>query len=206
VSDAPRRTAEGLLVAARALAGHHVIVTHKGGVGQAVERALGLSPRNDEVDDPIAGVEVKTLPLTVAGAVVEDTYVTMATVETLARETWATSRVRRKLSCVLFVPVVRDDAAGRVVIGAAFLWRPSPSEEATLRADWEDLADLVARGFGFAVRASRGRALQLRPKAASSRHTRVARVADEDVRLRPQGFYLRRAVTQRLLHDAVIMP
>jgi len=204
-------TPEGLLAAARALAGRRVahaeIVANKGGVGVAVERALGLKPRFDDIDDPVAGVELKTLPVSAAGAVNEDTYVTMASIESLARETWATSRVRKKLACVLFVPVVHGapGAGDDVVVGAGFLWRPSAAQEAQLRADWEDLADLVAQGLGFAVRASRGRFLQLRPKARSSWHTREATVAGEAVVVRPQGFYLRRALTQALVRDAVIV-
>jgi DNA mismatch repair protein MutH len=71
-----------------------------------------------------------------------------------------------------------------------------------LRADWEDLADLVANGLGFAITARRGRALQLRPKAANAGVTRRQRnVAGDDYDGRPQGFYLRRAFTQRIVDD-----
>ena len=56
----------------------------KGFVGQWVERALGLKPRFDDVDDPASGTEVKTLPVRIGprGArVVEGTFVTTASVE-----------------------------------------------------------------------------------------------------------------------------
>ena len=188
----------------------------KGGVGQYIERALGLSPRFDEVDDPESGVEVKTLPVAFRGDVTmvqQGTFVTSASTDSLLGESWSTSRVRRKLSRVLFVPIVEvGDRApvdgGRAplqrLVGTAFLWSPPPDVGVQLRADWEDLSDLVARGLGFAVTARRGVYLQVRPKARDAEYLRRARVVDDDdVLLRPQGFYLRRIVTMRALQEAI---
>jgi DNA mismatch repair protein MutH len=205
------RRALELLHAARRLAGLEVTSVAgrgKGGVGQSVERALGLSPRFDEVDDPDSGVEVKTLPVRLCddvATVTEVTFVTTATPESLITETWLTSRARRKLRRVLFVPVVHDDN-DIVRFGAAFYWQPTPADDAVLRKDWEDLSDLVARGLGFAVTSRRGRWLHLRPKARDAAHTRRAGTVDEDgVVVRPQGFYLRRSLTQRVLEGAVVV-
>jgi DNA mismatch repair protein MutH len=126
--------------------------------------------------------------------VLESTWVASAVPATLADETWPTSLVRRKLAHVLFVPI----ADGRVQ--RAFLWSPSQDEERVLRADWEDLADLVANGLGFAVTARRGTALQLRPKAANASERTTARtVGGDEVVIPPQGFYLRRAFTQQIV-------
>ena len=204
-----------MLARARSLAGLRVdelaatagmLGTHKGSVGQRVERALGLKPVFDDIDDPVSGVEVKTLPVKVGRggpSVQEVTWVTSASVESLITETWATSRVRKKLQRVLFVPVVvgrSDEGAAEVArVGAAFVWEPDADEEAMLRADWEDLSDLVARGLGFAVTSQRGQALHLRPKGRDARHVRTAQLVDDEVILRPQGFYLRRGFTQGLL-------
>ncbi|HEY1099254.1 MAG TPA: MutH/Sau3AI family endonuclease [Myxococcota bacterium] len=203
--------AQALLARARRLAGRVVDDVdavhggmpgaHKGGVGQRIERALGLRPVFDDVDDPDSGVEVKTLPVKIGRngpSVQEVTWVTSATVERLIDETWATSRVKKKLQHVLFVPIVVEGTAS-ARIGAAFLWQPDLHEEALLRADWEDLSDLVARGLGFAVTSKRGQALHLRPKARDAQQVRHARAVDDDIVARPQGFYLRRAFTQALL-------
>jgi DNA mismatch repair protein MutH len=84
-------------------------------------------------------------------------------------------------------------------VGTAFLWSPSDDDERVLRADWEDLSDLVARGLGFAVTARRGRVLQLRPKAPDARTFRTIDVDGESVRVRPQGFYLRTRFTQAIV-------
>lgn len=216
VDDADPARARALLHAARRLAGVDVasLGGHgKGGVGQRVEQALGLAPRFDEVDDPDSGVELKTLPVRLRdgrATVTEVTFVTTATTDSLIGETWANSRARKKLQQVLFVPVVdvgvENEDGGPVRLGAAFLWRPDADEAAQLRADWEDLSDLVARGLGFALTSRRGVWLHLRPKARDSAQTRRAiTVDDDDVVLRPQGFYLRRTLTQRLLEQAVVV-
>ncbi|MBM4283361.1 MAG: DNA mismatch repair protein MutH, partial [Deltaproteobacteria bacterium] len=204
-----RARARALLAAARALAGRAVddiappapdSARNKGGAGQRLEAALGLSPRFDDVDDPASGVELKTLPLRVDAdgrpRVLEATFVTSATAADLVHETWATSRAHKKLRRVLFVPVER--ASGRV--GTAFLYEPDAATTAVLRADWEDLADLVARGLGFACSSRRGTILHLRPKAKDASVVTHVDVVDEaDAVLRPQGFYLRRSFTQALV-------
>jgi DNA mismatch repair protein MutH len=160
---------------------------------------------------PSLGIEVKTLPVEPwegqGGRVCESTWVCFASPEAIAQETWSSSRVRKKLARVLFVPV--EGGAVPVEarrVGTAFLWSPDEEEDAILRRDWEDLADLVAHGLGFAVSARRGRALQLRPKARDASVRRTARSADgETYEDAPQGFYLRRAFTQRIV-DRIFAP
>ncbi len=193
-----------ILARAHALAGRTVsslgVAVGKGGVGELVERALGL-PRSSAPgpDFAAAGVEVKTLPVD-GGRVVESTWVCSASPESIKEETWATSRARAKLARVLFVPVEARGEQRRV--GTAFLWSPGEDDERALRADWEDLADLVAHGLGFAVTARRGRFLQLRPKARDARVERSATdVAGVAYRAPPQGFYLRRVFTQRVVDE-----
>jgi len=194
-----------LLSKAHSLAGRHVASlgsrAHKGGVGELVEIALGLTPGSSpEPDVASLGIEVKTLPVQ-NGKVIESTWVCSATPSSILEETWSTSRVRKKLARVLFVPVEGGDVpvdARRV--GTAFLWSPNLDDEAILRRDWEDLADLVAHGLGFAVSARRGTALQLRPKAKDNTVRRTSiDVAGESYEHAPQGFYLRRPFTQGII-------
>jgi DNA mismatch repair protein MutH len=159
-------------------------------------------PRFDDVDDLASGVEVKTLPFGFNRAgrarVRQSTFLTSASLTSLAAERWDTSRVKKKLTRVLFLPIDVDSAR----IGTAFLYEPNDVDIAAFRADWEDLADLVARGLGFAITARRGRLLQLRPKAKNATVTMQATTVDgDDIVLRPQGFYVRRVLTQRLIDD-----
>jgi DNA mismatch repair protein MutH len=176
----------------------------KGAVGELIELALGITPSSAPTPDvPTLGIEVKTLPVE-GDRVVESTWVCSASPESLKEETWLTSRAKAKLSRVLFVPVESAKVTSeKRRIGTAFLWSPDDAQESLLRADWEDLADLVSHGLGFAVTARRGRALQLRPKAKNAGVRRSATRVDGDrYLLAPQGFYLRRSFTQSIV-DAV---
>lgn len=200
----------GYLERARSLAGLPIAslldayddgALHKGSVGTAVERALGIAPSSAPTPDvPELGLEVKTLPVA-DGRVLESTWVCTAPPEALARETWATSCARAKLSLVLFVPVEGAPiAVDKRRVGTSFVWAPNDDEERVLRADWEDLSDIVANGLGFAVTARRGVALQLRPKAANARVRNTQRSVDGDeYEGAPQGFYLRRSFTQAIV-------
>ncbi|MCC7110810.1 MAG: DNA mismatch repair protein MutH [Deltaproteobacteria bacterium] len=201
-------TEDALLARARALAGLPLsrlaggeALRGKGAAGELIERALGIAPSSrPEPDVPALGIEVKTLPVR-HGRVAQSTWVCSASPGAIAEETWATSRARAKLARVLFVPI--DVSAAALLerrVGTAFLWSPDEAEEATLRADWEDLADLVAKGLSTSLSARRGQALQLRPKAKDASVTRRYALADGDTwEGRPQGFYLRRPFVQRLV-------
>ena len=183
---------------------------NKGWIGQLLEDVLGATAGSKaQPDFPHLGVELKTLPVTPLGAPRESTYVCTLHLETASTETWESCWVRRKLSCVLWVPIVGEAATplAQRRVGAPLLWRPSPEEEATLRADWEELTELVALGELWQLDARRGRALQVRPKAADGASTTWAMDADgEWVRANPRGFYLRASFTKAVLSKAFLLP
>jgi len=174
----------------------------KGKVGELVERALGLARSHAAAPDLASmGIEVKTLPVDAGGRVHESTYVCRLGQEDVRDAPWARSRARKKLARVLFVLV--EPAALALAerrIGRALLWSPDADEDAILEADYEDHRDLVVRGLVDLVSASRGHALQVRPKARDAA-TR-GRGFDDDgerVRVAPRGFYLRPTFTARVL-------
>jgi DNA mismatch repair protein MutH len=176
---------------------------HKGFIGSLVERALGTSAGCLPIPDfPHLGVELKTLPMLASGRARESTFVCSASFEGLKEETWASSRVLRKLAHVLFVPVEHDRSrpASERRLGRPVYFEPDEAEEAVLRADWEDLAALLAAGLADAVSARRGVALQVRPKAANATVKRQA-TGEEGERFctLPRGFYLRRTFTEAAL-------
>jgi DNA mismatch repair protein MutH len=174
---------------------------HKGWIGTLLEAALGATASNRPVPDFEAlGIELKTLPLDEAGRVRETTFVCSAAMDGSLARTWRESRVWHKLSRVLWVPVVGTGSPGTRVIGQAVLWSPDADEEAVLEADWTELSDLLALGEHWQVDASRGRALQLRPKAAhGDALTWTLGEEGEWVQEGPRGFYLRTAFTHALL-------
>lgn len=177
----------------------------KGFVGTLVERALGgASGSRPEPDFPELGIELKTLPV-MGGKVRESTFVCTAPQREAAEREWESSRVRHKLARVLFVPIEADPrvAPAHRRIGAAFVWSPRPDEEATLRADWEELTGAIGAGAVESLDATRGVYLQLRPKGASSRARVVAYDADgAPFRAPMRAYYLRARFTALLLDRA----
>jgi DNA mismatch repair protein MutH len=179
---------------------------HKGAAGTLIERALGADGGSRHGPDFAAlGIEVKTLPVDARGRAVESTFVCCVP-QRSKDESWERSPVRAKLARVLWIPIETHAPFAERRIGSALLWSPSPALEETLRADWEDLAELLASG-AERISARHGRALQLRPKAhdASVR----LRGADPDgapALEAPRGFYLRRWVTRQVLEEAGLAP
>lgn len=175
----------------------------KGKIGELIERALGAVAGNLDLPDfPHLGVELKTIPVDRLGRVRESTYVCAIDLERLVREEWASSRARRKLACVLWMPV--EAAAGLPLperhVGTPCLWRPSHDEEALLAADWTALAGLIATGGVEELSAHLGEALQIRPKAAdASVRTQAPGPDGEPLPTVPLGFYLRARFTEALL-------
>lgn len=175
----------------------------KGTVGQLLELALGASAGSKaEPDFPHLGIELKTIPIDAQGAPLESTYVCVAPMSGFALERFEDSWVYRKLSRVLWVPVLasRDIPLAQRTIGQAFLWRPSPAELATLQQDWEELMELLRLGQLSQIKGQHGVALQLRPKGANSQALTDALNEDgATVQALPRGFYLKTSFTRALL-------
>ena len=182
----------------------------KGFVGGLLERALGATAGSRALPDfPELGIELKTLPVDRAGAPVESTFVCTIPLTEIGQVEWEDSRVRRKLSIVLWVPVEgeRQIPVGERRIGQALLYRLTPEDEAVLRADWEELAGYIGRGHVEALTGHLGKFLQIRPKAAHSRARRVGIDADGvPFAALPKGFYLRPSFTGALLRRHFALP
>ncbi len=176
---------------------------HKGWLGELIEAALGATGGSrPQVDFPRLGIELKTLPIDDTGRPRESTWVCAAPLDGFVGERWETSRVRAKLAHVLWLPVqstptvpLRDRR-----IGTPLLWEMDPESEAVLREDWDELSELIRLGQLADIDARKGTWLQLRPKAANARVTRLTLDEVGDwVHANPRGFYLRTAFTKRLL-------
>ncbi len=182
----------------------------KGFVGGLVERALGASAGSRALPDfPELEIELKTLPVDRAGAPLESTFVCTIPLTEIGDVEWADSRVRRKLSRVLWVPVEgeRSIAVAQRRIGQALLYRLTEDDEAQLRQDWEELAGLIGRGHVESLTGHLGRFLQIRPKAAHSRARRLGFDADGvPFAALPRGFYLRASFTRALLQRHYALP
>lgn len=177
-------------------------VRHKGWIGGLLERALGAhSGSRPEPDFAHLGVELKTLPINARGRPRESTYICVAALDGRA-QSWDLSLVRKKLACVLWVPVEAGPSLPlpQRRIGTPFLWRPTPAQELQLRKDWEEIMEAVAVGQLSQISARQGRWLQLRPKAADARaHTPAFDDDGSPGPTLPRGFYLRSLFTAQLI-------
>ncbi len=174
---------------------------HKGWVGTLMEAALGATGGSAAVRDfPELAVELKTIPVDGDGQPLESTYVCTAPLGQELLVPWEESWLWAKLSRVLWIPILGSGPLGQRTVGRALLWTPSPGQEATLRADWEELSDLLALGHFDQLDATWGEALQVRPKGRSSRDRTWALDADGQwVLASPRGFYLRRTFTRKII-------
>lgn len=177
----------------------------KGWVGQLMEHALGASAGSQALPDfPQLGIELKTLPISQLGKPLESTYVCIAPLTGITGQLWQDSWVCRKLSHVLWLPILaeRQIPLKDRVIGQGFLWQPSPAQQRLLQQDWEELMELISLGGIANIRGAHGKVLQLRPKGADSKALTKAVGADgAPIQTLPRGFYLKSSFTQAILQQ-----
>lgn len=177
----------------------------KGWVGQLMERALGATAGSQALPDfPDLGIELKTLPINQLGKPLESTYVCLAPLTGVIGQQWQDSWVCRKLSHVLWLPILaeRHIPLAQRVIGQGFLWQPSLEQQALLQQDWEELMELISLGGIAKIRGAHGKVLQLRPKGADSKAlTRAVGANGEPIHTLPRGFYLKSHFTEAILQQ-----
>jgi DNA mismatch repair protein MutH len=175
----------------------------KGWTGQLLEQVLGADASSlAEPDFRTLGVELKTLPLLGNGQPKESTYVCTVPLQSEGESSWQHSWVRRKLQCVLWLPVEADPGIPlpQRRVGSALLWQPNPHQQAILQQDFEEHMDLILLGRIDEISAHHGTYLQIRPKAAD--HTALRITTDNEgnrVKTLPRGFYLRSTFTAEIL-------
>ncbi|MGL1958920.1 MAG: DNA mismatch repair endonuclease MutH [Colwellia sp.] len=177
---------------------------NKGWIGLLLEYVLGASAGSrPEPDFPHLGIELKSLPINAQGKPLETTFVSIAPLTGLVGVTWKTSYVRKKLSRVLWVPVITDKTQPLAMrkVGMPFFWSPSVEEEHLLAMDWQELTDMIVLGKVENIQGKHGQVLQLRPKAANSKaKTQAFDHNGKPFKTLPRGFYLKIPFTQMLLH------
>ncbi|MBL4764981.1 MAG: DNA mismatch repair endonuclease MutH [Colwellia sp.] len=185
---------------------------NKGWVGLLLEHVLGASAGSrPEPDFPHLGIELKTLPINNQGKPLETTFVSVAPLVGLVGVNWKNSWIRKKLSRVLWVPIIGEDLNNKVngkkiplaerQIGSAFIWSPSVEEEHLLAMDWQELTDMITLGNVEKIHGKHGQVLQLRPKAANSKaKTQAFDRHGKPFMTLPRGFYLKIPFTQMILN------
>ena len=178
----------------------------KGWVGDLLEHLLGATAQSRPVPDfESLGIELKTLPLNTRRQPQEATFVSTVPLADVAGLRWSDSSVRAKLEHVLWIPVeaAREIPLEHRRVGQPILWRPTPDEAAVLQADWEEHIEHIALGRLEELDARMGTYLQVRPKAFT-RDDRTATFGADGAPMTslPRGFYLRTALTRKILSQA----
>ncbi|WP_038173986.1 DNA mismatch repair endonuclease MutH [Vibrio pacinii] len=177
----------------------------KGWVGQLLEWHLGASAGSKPQQDfEQLGIELKTIPISYSGKPLETTFVCVAPLIGVHGLTWETSHVRNKLSRVLWVPVEgeREIPLGERCVGSPLIWSPTQEQEQQLKADWEELMEMIVLGRVEQINARHGEVMQLRPKAANGRVlTEAYGASGKPIKTLPRGFYLRTQFTAQLLEQ-----
>ncbi len=175
----------------------------KGWLGQLLEISLGATARTQALPDfDELGIELKTIPVDANARARESTYVCTAPLLQLNDVCWQISWVCRKLSHVLWIPIITlpDEPLAQRQIGMPLLWQPTSVQSQQLQQDWQELTDMICLGQLEHITARHGDILQIRPKAANGRALCWGINADGERFLTlPRGFYLRAQFTTALL-------
>jgi len=178
---------------------------NKGWVGQLIEWHLGASAGSKpEQDFKHLGIELKTIPIDSDGKVLETTFVCSTPILNTTHLTWENSNIRNKLSKVLWLPVQgeRKIPLAERLVGNGFLWTASAQQEQLMRQDWDEIMEKIALGKIEQISARDGQVLQLRPKAANGQVVTDAYGEEgELIKVRPRGFYLKKAFTQHIINQ-----
>ncbi|WP_199609269.1 DNA mismatch repair endonuclease MutH [Flocculibacter collagenilyticus] len=185
------------------------LVKDKGWLGQMLEHALGASAASrPEPDFPQLGIELKTLPITPSGKPLETTYVSITPLINVNGLKWHQSNVYKKLRRILWVPIVTKTHANETIplsqriIATPFIWSPSEAQMNSLKADWEEIMEMIATGEVESITARIGTVMQLRPKGANAKALTNAIGKDGTViQTLPKGFYLKTEFTKKILAE-----
>lgn len=201
------RTLAGLTLEQLAIKFNQALPTNtthaKGWMGQLLEASLGATASSKaEPDFQLINVELKTLPLTLAGNPKESTYVCTVPLSNLTEQNWETCWFKRKLQRVMWLPIEADKRIPLAErhIGSAILWSPSDEQAEQLQQDWQELMELVCLGKLDQITSHMGRYLQIRPKGANAKS--LTTTLDEEgnsIQTLPRGFYLRPEFTQQII-------
>ncbi len=176
----------------------------KGWIGQLFEYALGANSGSKPVPDfEHLGIELKTIPISDKLKPLESTYVCNINLHNLVQQTWENSLVKKKISHVLWVPIISisDNIANRIVAAPIF-WRPSVEELSVIKGDWHELIEYLALGQVEDIHGKLGIFLQVRPKAANSKsRSKAVNQIGQLYKTLPRGFYLRASFTEQIIKN-----
>lgn len=174
----------------------------KGYAGELVELLLGADANNLPVPDfTHLGIELKTMPINRDFEPLETTYLCHAPLTSVRGIDFFSSVLYAKVRMILFVFILAEremNLPDRRIIDY-YLFAPDEHELAQIKADYDELMDMVTEGQAQQITARIGTMVQMRPKCADGRQVVPCVTADGSFGwTRPRGFYLRRDFNQNI--------
>ena len=169
---------------------------------------VGERPRGRTGEFERFGIEVKTVPVTTNGRVLESMSFPAFIHEELVFETWEDSDLLGRLNRILVMPVVRSErrAVGQMRLGRPFFWAPPPSDLVEIGREWKRFRGLIEGGHADRLpTASETRFIHVRPKARDATDRDLAPGAFSVIK---KAFWLNQSYLERILaeHDAFRLP
>ena len=182
---------------------------YKGYVGNLVQFAFGLRPNSrPEPDLERFRIEIKTIPVDPDLNALENTRLTKINPSELVLEDeWSRSHAFRKVTTILFVPVVKHPRAPSSVgvwyARSPFVWMPSLEELGTLEEDWLSIRGRYRAG-SVSKTAIPGTYMFANAQSKdSSVRERYSRANETEVVVQPKAFYLLKPLTTRVLRETI---
>lgn len=178
----------------------------KGASGLIIENLLGIPNNNtDDADIPEIGCEVKTLPLQLNRnglfKVKEPTAIQMIDYFKVAKETWETAKIRKKITFTFWIvflakegglPLHQDD----YIVLDWYLDYPCNSETEIFKKDWEEIQDFIIRGLSDELSCSMGEYIEPKTKGANNQDKTDAPDGNGGIlKARRRAFYYKKNYT-----------
>lgn len=177
--------------------------THgKGFAGELLEFALGARAHNLPLPDfTDLSIELKSMPVGFDLKPLESTFLCHAPLMNVRGMGFYESPLYQKIALMLFVAVEGERVIAlkdRKVLGF-YLFKPQGAVLDQIKADYDELMEMVASGHAHDINATIGQIIQMRPKAASGQELTNYITADGKIgKTRPRGFYMRRSFTMQI--------
>lgn len=150
----------------------------KGASGLIVENLLGIKNNNrDEADIPEIGCEIKILPLQKnRNGIIkakEPTAIQMINYIEVAKETWETAKLRRKITLTFWIVYLAKNNGVTLnqndyVIVDYFLDHPNDIQNCVFKKDWENIQEYIKSGRADLLSCSMGVYIEPKTKGANN--------------------------------------
>lgn len=178
----------------------------KGASGLIVENLLGIKNNNNaDADIPEIGCEIKVLPLqkNKNGEIKakEPTQIQMINYLEVAKETWITAKIRKKIKLTFWVVYLAKENSETLKqddykIIDYFLDHPDSSKMEVFKSDWENIKDYIIKGLGDKLSCSMGTYIEPKTKGANNQDLTIAPDGKGGIiKVRRRAFYYKKNYT-----------